>query len=168
MKRSARRPKRYWKRQGSNASAASEAHAGSVRSAGNCLYDAAMNSATVNFNKWLACAALAVGLVAFASATQIQEGEPPEGQARAEQVVGGLENPWAMAFLPNDEGILITERPGRLRLWNGAALSEPIKGVPAVFARSQGGLLDVAIAPDFERSRRVYLAYAEQDERGRA
>lgn len=127
-----------------------------------------MNSVTINLDKWLACAALAVGLVASASATQIQEGEPPKGQARAEQVVAGLENPWAMAFLPNDAGILITERPGRLRLWNGAALSEPIKGVPAVFARSQGGLLDVAIAPDFEHSRRVYLAYAEQDERGRA
>src|SRR5690606_32003761 len=157
MKRSARRPKRCWRRQGSNASAASEAHAGSVRSAGNCLYDAAMNSVTVNFNKWLACAALAVGLVASASATQIQEGEPPKGQARAEQVVGGLENPWAMAFLPNGEGILITERPGRLRLWNGSALSEPIKCVPAVFARPLVQQLDVAIAPYFVQAILEYL-----------
>ncbi len=68
-----------------------------------------------------------------------------------------------MAFLPNDAGIVITERPGRLRVWtkeNG--LSEPIAGVPKVHVQSQGGLLDVALAPDFFRSRRIYLAYAER------
>ncbi|EJC65689.1 hypothetical protein QWA_02485 [Alcaligenes faecalis subsp. faecalis NCIB 8687] len=78
-------------------------------------------------------------------------------------MVSGLEHPWGMAFLPNDAGILITERPGTLRVWtkeNG--LSAPISGVPKVHAQGQGGLLDVALAPDFFRSRRVYLAYAER------
>ncbi|NYT25429.1 PQQ-dependent sugar dehydrogenase [Alcaligenaceae bacterium] len=94
--------------------------------------------------------------------------KPSAGKARAEQVVGGLEHPWALAFLPGDAGILITEQPGRLRLLRNGELSAPLGGVPKVYARSQGGLLDVALAPDFSDSRRVYLGYAEQDERGRA
>lgn len=94
--------------------------------------------------------------------------KPAAGKARAEQVVGGLEHPWALAFLPGDAGILITEQPGRLRLLRNGELSAPLGGVPEVYARSQGGLLDVALAPDFSGSRQVYLAYAEQDERGRA
>src|SRR5699024_11210468 len=85
------------------------------------------------------------------------------------EVLTGLDHPWSIAFLPDDAGALITERPGRLRLWEGgAALSEPIEGVPAVYAHSQGGLLEVALPPDFSRSRRVYLSYAEADEAGKA
>lgn len=73
-----------------------------------------------------------------------------------------LEHPWSLAFLPNDSGILITERPGRLRLWQpSAGLSSPINGVPDVYAQGQGGLLDVVLAPDFVTSRRVYLSFAE-------
>lgn len=94
--------------------------------------------------------------------------EPVAGEARVEKLVDGLQNPWALAFLPGDEGMLITERPGRLRVWRNGELSSALQGVPNVYARSQGGLLDVAIAPDFSDTRRVYLAYAEQDERGRA
>lgn len=75
-------------------------------------------------------------------------------------VVEGLENPWGIAFLPYGE-ILVTERPGRLRLIRNGTLSEPIAGVPEVFARQQGGLLDVAIHPDFEQNRLVYLAFAK-------
>lgn len=74
-----------------------------------------------------------------------------------------LEHPWSMAFLPRDAGILITERPGRLRIWTpDKGLSDPIAGVPKVHAVGQGGLLDVVLAPDFFRSRRIYLAYAER------
>ncbi len=73
-----------------------------------------------------------------------------------------LVHPWSLAFLPNDQGLLITERPGRLRhLSAQGSLSEPIAGVPEVFARGQGGLLDVVLAPDFEQSRRVYLSWAK-------
>ena len=90
------------------------------------------------------------------------------GRARVERVLDGLEHPWSMAFLPADEGVLISERPGKLRLWRDGKLSAPLNGLPPVYARSQGGLLDVVLAPDFETTRLVYLAYAEQDERGRA
>jgi glucose/arabinose dehydrogenase len=90
------------------------------------------------------------------------------GQLKVTQVIGNLDRPWAMAFLPENEGILITEKPGNLRLWRPrGGLSGPIKGVPAVYERGQGGLLDVALAPDFAQSRRVYLTYAEEgDGRG--
>lgn len=80
-----------------------------------------------------------------------------------------LEHPWALAFLPDDKGILITERPGRLRLWQqNAGLSSPIEGIPEVYAQGQGGLLDVVLAPDFASSRRVYLSFAEQGDTGKA
>jgi glucose/arabinose dehydrogenase len=85
-----------------------------------------------------------------------------KGTLTVTEVIRGLDHPWSMAFLPGDEGVLITERPGRLRLWReGRGLSKPISGVPDVYARSQGGLLDVALAPDFAQSRKVYLSYAE-------
>lgn len=77
------------------------------------------------------------------------------------RVAGGLEHPWAVALLP-DGRFLVTERPGRLRLvTRDGRVSDPLHGVPQVFAEGQGGLLDVALAPDFATSRRVYLTYAE-------
>jgi glucose/arabinose dehydrogenase len=79
------------------------------------------------------------------------------------EVAGGLEHPWAVAFLP-DGGMLVTERPGRLRLIeNGRLRSEPIEGVPPVHARRQGGLLDVVLDPDFARNQRIYLSYAHEE-----
>lgn len=97
------------------------------------------------------------------------------GQAAARlavtQLLEGMDHPWSLAFLPYDGGMLITERPGRLRFWQpGQPLSPPITGVPNVYAHSQGGLFDVVLAPDFEQSRRIYLSYAEagKDEAGTA
>jgi aldose sugar dehydrogenase len=76
------------------------------------------------------------------------------------EVVGGLEHPWAVAFLPGGE-MLITERPGRLRLVSDGELRpEPIAGVPEVWASGQGGLLDVVPHPDFADNRLVYLSYS--------
>lgn len=73
----------------------------------------------------------------------------------------GLEAPWGLVFLP-DGRALVTERPGRLRLVAPTgALSAPINGVPAVVAKGQGGLLDVAIDPEFVTNQLVYLSYAE-------
>lgn len=73
----------------------------------------------------------------------------------------GLVNPWGLALLP-DGRALVTERPGRLRLVaTDGSLSAAIAGVPAVDVRGQGGLLDVAIDPDFQHNRRVYFSYAE-------
>lgn len=76
-------------------------------------------------------------------------------------LASGLNHPWSMAFMPDGQ-ILVTERIGRLRMVSpDGKLSEPIKGVPAVFARDQGGLLGVALDPDFSKNRFIYLAYAE-------
>lgn len=86
-----------------------------------------------------------------------------------EVIASGLEHPWSLAFLPDGQGMLVTEREGSLRLVvPGKVMSPPIAGVPAVFARGQGGLLDVVLAPDFTQSRRVYLSYAEAGESGYA
>jgi len=81
-------------------------------------------------------------------------------------VAQGLEHPWGMAFLP-DGRLLVTERPGRLRIvGQDGAISAPLAGVPAVDADGQGGLLDVALDPQFATSRLVYLSYAEPREGG--
>jgi glucose/arabinose dehydrogenase len=74
-----------------------------------------------------------------------------------------LEHPWGMAFLP-DGRLLVTEKPGRLRLYADGKLSEPITGVPKVAYRGQGGLLDVAVDPNFASNGLVYLSYAEAAE----
>jgi glucose/arabinose dehydrogenase len=75
-------------------------------------------------------------------------------------VTDGLEHPWSMAFLPGGD-VLITERPGRLRiLRDGQLLSEPVPGLPEVRAYRQGGLLDLALHPDFEDNRLLYFSYA--------
>lgn len=85
-----------------------------------------------------------------------------------EAVASGLEHPWGMAFLPGGE-LLITERPGRLRvLLPDGGLSQPIGGVPAVAAAGQGGLLDVAIDPDFAGNGLVYFSFAESRDGGAA
>ncbi|GAB3385419.1 PQQ-dependent sugar dehydrogenase [Lysobacter fragariae] len=83
------------------------------------------------------------------------------GDIRVTIVAGGLEHPWAVALLP-DGGFLVSERPGRLRRIDvDGSISEPLKGLPPVYAHGQGGLLDVALAPDFATSRRIYFSYAE-------
>lgn len=80
---------------------------------------------------------------------------------RIETVVTGLENPWSLAWLP-DGNRLVTERPGRLRILDGKnKLSAPVKGTPSVFARGQGGLLDVAVHPDYARNGWIYLSYSD-------
>ncbi|MGK7913100.1 MAG: PQQ-dependent sugar dehydrogenase, partial [Synechococcus sp.] len=87
---------------------------------------------------------------------------PPEIAAEVEAIaeVDGLEHPWGMAWLP-DDSLLVTERPGRVRLVNLArnqAIDVP--GVPLVFAEGQGGLLDVAVHPQFEQTGWVYFTYS--------
>jgi len=85
----------------------------------------------------------------------------PAVKAAAVIVASGLSRPWALTFLP-DGRMLVTERTGALRIvgLDGKAAA-PIAGVPAVDARGQGGLLDVALDPAFAANRRVYLSYAE-------
>jgi glucose/arabinose dehydrogenase len=78
-------------------------------------------------------------------------------------VVERLNHPWGMAFLP-DGGMLVTERPGRLRLVsNGQLHPDPVAGTPSVAAYGQGGMLDVAVHPKFADNGWVYLSYAAED-----
>jgi aldose sugar dehydrogenase len=89
-----------------------------------------------------------------------------QGPVRLVTVAEGLEHPWGIAFLP-DGRALVTERPGRLRIVaTDGKLGPPLAGVPAVHAVNQGGLLDVALDPEFGANRLVYLSYAEPREGG--
>jgi glucose/arabinose dehydrogenase len=84
------------------------------------------------------------------------------GSVSVDTVAEGLNHPWALAFLPNNQGILVTERSGDLRLVSpDGKLSGAISGVPQVWAKGQGGLLDVVLSPDFAKDRMVYLTYSE-------
>jgi aldose sugar dehydrogenase len=86
--------------------------------------------------------------------------ESPSRPYHVETLADQLEHPWAMAFLPDGE-VLITERPGRLRSWRDGRLSpDPIPGLPDVHATGQGGLLDLALHPDFADNRWLYFSYA--------
>jgi glucose/arabinose dehydrogenase len=76
-------------------------------------------------------------------------------------VAEGLVNPWGLAFLP-DGRMLVTEKPGRLRIVTAdGKLSEPVAGLPEVDARTQGGLLDIALDPAFQKNRLIYWSYSE-------
>lgn len=110
----------------------------------------------------LAMAGLAAALLAQPACAQTPDGvDTKHGRVTVETVATGLVHPWGLAFLP-DGRALVTERPGRLRiLGTDGRLSPPVAGTPEVFAVRQGGLLDVALAPDFETSRLVYLSFAE-------
>ena len=75
-------------------------------------------------------------------------------------VASGLDHPWSVAFLP-DGRVLVTERSGQLRvIQDGKLLAKAVAGVPAVYAKSQGGLFDVLPHPDFAENRLIYLSYA--------
>jgi len=88
-------------------------------------------------------------------------GETP---IRVVPVARGLSHPWSLAFLPSGE-MLVTERDGRLRIIrNGVLDPTPVAGVPKVFARVLGGLLDVALHPSFAQNRVVYLSYSKAGE----
>jgi glucose/arabinose dehydrogenase len=88
------------------------------------------------------------------------------GSLAVETVAGGLVHPWSLAFLP-DGRMLVTERPGRMRIvTRGGHLSQPISGVPQVYDSSQAGLLDVILDHDYTSNNRVYFCYAEPFEGG--
>ena len=95
-------------------------------------------------------------------------GAPEQVAHRVATVVDDLSNPWAVTWLPNGD-MLVTERPGRLRIVrDGALLRDPVNGVPEVVDRGQGGLLDVVLHPDFASNRLLYLSYARPHEEGGA
>ena len=86
-------------------------------------------------------------------------------------VVDALVQPWSIAFLPGGD-VLITERPGRLRIVRaGKLVPQPVEGVPKVFHSGQGGLLEVMPHPNFASNRLLYISYskpgATDQDRGR-
>ncbi|WP_407730703.1 PQQ-dependent sugar dehydrogenase [Pseudomonas helleri] len=108
-------------------------------------------------------------LTANAQIGQAQTFKSELGPVTATPVVQGLDHPWALAFLPDKKGMLVTERPGHLRWVNPEGkLSAPLAGVPKVWAKGQGGLLDVVLSPDFANDRLVYLSFAEEGQDGNA
>jgi aldose sugar dehydrogenase len=106
-------------------------------------------------------------LLAFVcSSAAAQTHKSDEHSFRIVRVVGGLEQPWSLAFLP-DGRMLVTEKAGRLRMVaNGKLEPQPIAGLPQVTVHGQGGLHDVALHPQYEKNRLVYLAYAARGDDG--
>ncbi|NEU10145.1 PQQ-dependent sugar dehydrogenase [Flavihumibacter sp. R14] len=86
-----------------------------------------------------------------------------DGQVKVERLATLVE-PWGMTFLP-DGRLLLTEKPGRLRIFEKGKLSEPIAGVPKVLYHGQGGLLDVEIDPAFASNKLLYLYFTEAAEK---
>ena len=117
--------------------------------------------------RWIV-AVIALAVVPAIAQEAPRSPTPRDSRLPAKQVdvAKGLEHPWGLAFLP-DGRMLVTERPGRLRLVSRTgALSEPLSGVPKVRAGGQGGLLDVALSPGFASDRLVYLSFAESGDGG--
>lgn len=102
--------------------------------------------------------ALAVVLSGFtpAIAAPPEDVSTQEVRVHVETIVDGLDHPWAVEVLP-DGAFIMTERAGRLRIVRDGKVGDPIGGLPKVHARGQGGLMDVALAPDFASSRKIYL-----------
>lgn len=115
------------------------------------------------------CASAVLTLSLNASAGPVQDFKTEQGTISVEEVTKGLDHPWALAFLPDNKGMLITEKPGNLRIVSpDGTISKPLSGVPEVWAQGQGGLLDVVLSPSFATDRMVYLTFSEVGEDGKA
>jgi glucose/arabinose dehydrogenase len=100
------------------------------------------------------------------NASDVASFDSEHGTVDVLTVVSGLEHPWSLAFLP-DGRMLVTERPGRLRLLAAdGRMSPPLQGVPIAVARGQGGLLDIALDPDFTENQWLYLSFSEAGDGG--
>ena len=116
--------------------------------------------------KAVAACAIAVAALLAGECAVAQPNAVTSGSLRVETFARGLDHPWGLAFLP-DGRLLVTERPGRMRLIDqDGRLSAALAGVPPVFARGQGGLLDVALDRDFARNATIYFCFAEPAEGG--
>ena len=108
----------------------------------------------------LAAAGLAA-LVSTSAFAQSQTFRSASGNLNVETIATGLANPWALAFLP-DGRMLVTERAGRLRIvTRDGKLSPPVEGLPPMFARGQGGLLDVILDRNYAQNRTIYFCFAD-------
>ena len=108
-------------------------------------------------------AMLAAALAWSGSAFAVQTNAPAAEATKlsVKVIAGGLKNPWGLQFLP-DGRMLVTERPGQMRIITAdGKISDPVKGLPNVVNKGQGGLLDVLLAPDFAATGIVYFSYSE-------
>ncbi|WP_420962900.1 PQQ-dependent sugar dehydrogenase [Brucella sp. IR073] len=103
--------------------------------------------------------------IAGFSAAGAQAFTTEKAKIKAETVTTGLASPWSLAFLP-DGALLVTEKAGTMRIVSNGKVSEPVDGVPEVWANGQGGLLDVALAPDFAKSGTIYFTFSEPGDGG--
>lgn len=114
-----------------------------------------------------AALALATASLVLASSASAETAQTERHKVEATTIAEGLSFPWGIAFLPNGDEALITEKSGTLRrVGMNGVISEAITGVPDVVYKSQGGLLDVAIDPNFNDNNYVYLSYSEADPDG--
>jgi glucose/arabinose dehydrogenase len=114
----------------------------------------------------LVLAPVLLSMLCATSPGHAQEFVTKRERIRVETIATGLDHPWGLTFLP-DGRKLVTERSGQLRVVEADnQLSAPLANVPPVYARGQGGLLDVVLDPEFERNRTLYLSYAEPGEGG--
>ncbi|GAA4118000.1 PQQ-dependent sugar dehydrogenase [Aminobacter aganoensis] len=104
--------------------------------------------------------ALMFALVGSPALAETQTFNTQDLTLRADVIADGLDHPWGLDFLPGNEAI-VTERSGNIRIFSQDGLSDPVMGVPKVAARGQGGLLDIAVARDFERSGTIYFSFSE-------
>lgn len=109
-------------------------------------------------------ASLIVPLLAASLALPVNAQETREHRARdvtleVTSVASGLEHPWSVEVLP-DGAYIVTERPGRIRIIRDGEVSRPLGGLPRIAAVGQGGLLDIALAPDFAETRRLFFTAA--------
>lgn len=100
-------------------------------------------------------------LALIATPAWAQTVQSSAGNLTATVIAEGLDHPWALGFL-RDGRMLVTERSGQLRVISEGVAGEPIEGTPDVYNEGQGGLLDLALAPDFETSGRIYLTFSER------
>jgi glucose/arabinose dehydrogenase len=114
-------------------------------------------------------AALVMAVLATGCATPLTAAERFQTERAAltvEPIASGLVHPWGLAFLP-DGDMLVTERAGRMRVVTAEGeISEPISGLPEIWSRGQGGLLDVILGPDYVETGRIYFSYSEPGEGG--
>jgi aldose sugar dehydrogenase len=114
----------------------------------------------------LAIGALALSLASCAQAETETQAQAPTGYA-VETIAEGLENPWALAFLPGSNDIVMTGRLGKVMIYQAdSGEVVEIAGAPAVDSRGQGGLLDIAPAPDYAQSNRVYMTWSAATDGG--
>lgn len=108
---------------------------------------------------WLSAPLLAMSLVLPASAEDARQYRAGNVSIEVTPIAGALEHPWSVEVLP-DGAYIVSERPGRMRIIRDGEVGRPLGGLPRIAAVGQGGLLDIALAPDFAQSRRLYFTAA--------